>query len=298
MKKVTVFRKRTEDEWKRFKSTHPKSSHYSKLITEESDLVDLKGKVIGGLRHNVLSKELMKDAWHIFSWVKKFKTRNRSGYAGTEKGFRKKKDGTYTRSQTAMVDGKEVLISSVPAGFMDPQGGRYPYCRPTKVTQDYPEEWAKMVRVIQRCAEVYLKEHPRYYKRQHHHVEKADPAWVIPNTPFSTIQVNNGVPAAYHQDGGDLKQGLGCMLVLRRGSFDGYDLVLPEWDISIRPRSGSLVFFDPCSWHGNTVQKKSVGSWERISVVMYFRRKLLGCGNPDEEQAKAKKRGSIWSSVG
>ena len=284
--------------------TYPEAGDFRDVVAEECQLRTLGGDLVGGMEHGVLSGDLLERAWDVFDWMKQFTGTGRTGYAGRPVGRRLKEDGSVSRSLAAMADdgplprgllksGQEVRIASCPGGYMDRQGGRYPYCRAVKVTAEHPERWAVVGEVLQACAARFAQSFPDRYAIQLGVANRAHPAWVIEGTPFTTIQVNNCVPAAYHRDAGDLKEGLGVMLVLRRGSFSGFELVMPEWGVALAPGDGSLVYFDPNAWHGNVLPSAENEDWERISVVMYFRKKILGCLSPEREQERAKRRDAL-----
>ena len=129
------------------------------------------------------------------------------------------------------------------------------------------------------------------------YIRKTNPAWVIPDTPFTTVTINNSVAAAYHQDAGDLKDGMGMMAVLSKGEYKGFELVIPEYNFAVNVEHGDVLIFDPTIWHGNIPPYDTVGErnkdWQRISIVMYYREGILGCKSPEEELARLKKKGEF-----
>ena len=151
--------------------------------------------------------------------------------------------------------------------------------------------------MIREAAQVYKKEAPLRFKRQMDVAKKSHPAWLIADTPFSTVTINNTVPAAYHVDGGDLKDGLGVLLAMEKGKFDGFELVVPEYRVAVRLQARDVLLFDPTIWHGNIPPYNTTGvageDWYRISVVLYYRAGIVGCGSPEEELERAKNRGAL-----
>ena len=278
---------------------HPNSDHYDYVLDGTVDLLGPDGKIILAVRRGFLTQQVMDDARPVFKWMKKFPSDNRSKYAGAPThGKMIKADGTRSKSLRALDDdGNRVEVHSTIAGYYERQGGRHPFCRATAVTRKYPDKWAKLVPFFQECANVYKSTCPEKYKVQTEYCNRVDNAWIIPGTPFSTVTVNNTVPAAYHQDGGDLKDGMGCMAVLREGEYQGFELVVPELRAAVNLRDGDVLLFDPTAWHGNVPPFDTYGAinkdWGRVSVVMYYREGILGCLSPEEELARAKNRGAL-----
>ena len=205
-------------------------------------------------------------------------------------------DGSWSPSKVRKPidkDGNLVMVPSTIAGFMEGQGGRQPYCRSTVVVRSHPEEWAVMQEVMVECARLYKENAPEKFEAQMAYVDKTDPAWVVDGSPYTTVTVNNHVAAAYHQDAGDLKDGMGCMMVFKRGEYRGFELVIPEYRMAVNMRHGDLVLFDPTIWHGNIPPFDESDDAERISVVMYYRKGIVGCLSPKEELDRAKNRGAL-----
>jgi hypothetical protein len=55
-------------------------------------------------------------------------------------------------------------------------------------------------------------------------------------------------------------------------------------------RTRSLCLADVHEWHGNTSFKDTEGEYERLSLVMYYRKAMEKCGSAVEELEKAKAR--------
>ena len=73
--------------------------------------------------------------------------------------------------------------------------------------------------------------------------------------------------------------------------------MLAEYRVAVNMRHGDLLLFDPHQWHGNTAMtcphqpgalaRACPEGCERVSLVAYYRTKVLACGDPDVEAAKA-----------
>ena len=277
---------------------HPQESHYDMVLNGNVDLVNGKGKVILRHRRGLLSDEAINTSFPVFKWLKKFPSDNRSKYAGTPHGRMKKKDGTISKSLRALdEDGNRFDVHSTVAGYFGRQGGRHPFCRTTAITRNHPEQWGKLETFFAEMNLHYMRTEPERYKAQMDFVNRTHPAWIIDGTPFTTITVNNTVPAAYHKDAGDLKEGMGCMVVMREGQFQGFELVVPKYKVAVDMQHGDILFFDPTVWHGNIPPYNAVGEkfedYNRTSIVMYYRKGIIGCLSPEDEQNRAKNRGAL-----
>ena len=275
----------------KWKGKHPTSDHYSFVLQNDVDVYGPDGSFLIGYRRGMIPDDVLDESYEAYHWMRRFKSDNRGVYAGEVRVPDVKADGSVSR-QTRTSN-----VSSCIAGYFEAQGGRHPFCRQTAILQNHPEQWQKIQRCVRAVGDVYKSVSPSKYKTQMGYVAKTDPAWVIDGTPFTTLTINNSVAAAYHQDAGDLKDGLGAMLCLRKGEYSGAELVIPEYRFAINMKHGDVIVFNPCVWHGNIPFWNQVGEamddWERISVVHYYREGILGCGSPQSELNKAKQRGRL-----
>jgi len=281
-----------------WKGRHAEKDHYDLLVTGDADVLAPDGSPLISVRRNALCSDAVAEAKPTLHWMRRFSSDARAEYSGAMVSRRRKADGTLSVSTGAYdEDGNRITVPSCIAGSFEPQGGRHPFCRQTAMLQHHPEEWASLQPLLRSIAQVYQSVMPLRYEVQMQTVRRTEPAWVIPGTPFTTITVNNSVPAAYHQDGGDLKEGFGCLAVFSRGEFNNFELVIPEYRIAAQLRDGDTLFFDPTVWHGNVPPTVTHGDknedWYRISLVAYYRAGILGCGTPEAELERAKQRGAI-----
>jgi hypothetical protein len=70
------------------------------------------------------------------------------------------------------------------------------------------------------------------------------------------------------------------------GAFEGGELIFPQYGIAVEIETGDVLLADVHEWHGNAPLVGVDGSYERISTVMYYRRKMLQCGTDEEEAVK------------
>lgn len=195
-----------------------------------------------------------------------------------------------------------VPIASAIAGAIDGVS-IYRFCRLTSWTGENLPQWERLRPMLEHVA-LHLKTHvPDRYSAQLEQAGKTRPEWVVPGTPFTTITVNNTYPTGVHTDKGDLDAGFSTITCLRRGSYSGGQLCFPEYRIAVDLRDGDLLLMDAHEWHGNAAIVCECGNRlngccpecgaERISVVAYYRTKLVSCGSAEEELAKARARREV-----
>lgn len=245
-----------------------------------------------------LSEEACRAAYPFLHWAGKFSSNNRGTYGGASfKGVRGdglKLDGTQSKTNYG------ANVHSVVAGAFD-RYTRIPYCRQTILSTTKPEEWAACLPFIQEAAELFKRHVPDRYQAQLAVAKKTHPAYVIPKTPFTTLTINNCVAGTVHTDKGDYGPGFGVIAVLRRGNYKGGELIFPQYGAGADLQDTDVILFDAHEPHTNLPfsdqegpeGKPEDGGWERISVVFYFRQKMLQCLSPAEELARAKSLGSF-----
>lgn len=187
-------------------------------------------------------------------------------------------------------------VASTIVGAVDPIG-QTRYCRLTAWTGRNLPQWEQLIPLLQAVAEKQLQYVNDRAVAQQLVADRADPAWVVPGTPFSTVTVNNTYPTGVHTDKGDLDAGFSTISVLRRGPYTGGHLVFPEYRVAVDMHHGDLLLMDAHQWHGNTALVCACGrepngacrdcGAERISTVAYFRTKVADCGSPDQEIQRA-----------
>jgi hypothetical protein len=187
-------------------------------------------------------------------------------------------------------------VASTIVGAVDPIG-QTRYCRLTAWTGRNLPQWEQLIPLLQAVAE---KQRQYVYDRataQQAAADSANPAWIVPGTPFSTVTVNNTYPTGTHTDKGDLDAGFSTIACLRRGDYSGGHLVFPEYRVAVDMHHGDLLLMDAHQWHGNTALVCACGrepngscdacGAERISLVAYFRTRVADCGTPEEELRRA-----------
>lgn len=278
---------------------HVQASDYSLALTDNASVFKPNGQRLITLLRSAITHEASEAAYPFFHWLRHAKSANRGAYVGVprgaESGLRKKrrrKDGTLSNTNIAVGE----PVRSAIVGFFD-RYPRIPYCRETALSTEKPEEWGACLPFIQQAAALFQEHVPERYQAQLEAAKKTHPAYVLPGTPFTTVTVNNCVAGGYHRDAGDYGPGFGVIVVLRRGQYRGCDLVFPKYRCAVDLQDRDVILFDPHEVHGNAPffdqQGEEGKDWERISLVLYFRTKILDCLAPVEELARAKARGMI-----
>lgn len=172
------------------------------------------------------------------------------------------------------------------AGWFD-RYPRIPYGRATSYTQKNPEKFALAYPFLQTLSNGFRDLLPQRYEAQMKAARKVDSRFLVPGTPFTTITVNKTFRTAAHYDVGDLNTGLSNLLTLSNdGRYSGGYLIAPEYRVAVNPRPGDLLLINNHDvMHGNTPIVCEEGS-ERISLVCYFREKMLELGSYEYENCR------------
>jgi hypothetical protein len=234
----------------------------------------------------ILTADVDKDGvYDILHSLRSYVSRNRGLAAGSPRVRTRHPGRSYART-----------VSSSVVGAVDPLG-QTRYCRLTSWTGHHLPQWQALQPLLQAIAREQETYVPDRARAQQAIARSADPAWVVPGTPFSTVTVNNTYPTGTHTDKGDLDAGFSTIACLRRGSYTGGHLVFPEYRLAVDMHHGDLLLMDAHQWHGNTALVCACGvepngccevcGAERISIVSYFRTKIAECGSPEDELRRA-----------
>ena len=178
-------------------------------------------------------------------------------------------------------------VNSGIAGWFD-RYPRIPYGRATSYTANNFEKFKMAYPFLQSLARGFEQLLPWRYGNQMREAKKVDPAYLVPGTPFTTITVNKTFRTAAHFDAGDLHTGLSNLLVLsNNGNYSGGYLVAPEYRVAVNVRPGDLLLINNHEvLHGNTPIVLNDDEAERISIVCYFREKMVELGSKEYEDTR------------
>jgi hypothetical protein len=161
------------------------------------------------------------------------------------------------------------------AGWYD-RYPRIPYGRATSYTEKNPDKFAMAYPFLQSLNRGFKDLMPWRWGNQKAAADKLDKRFLVPETVFTTITVNKSFRTAAHRDAGDLNAGLSNLLVVGSGEYTGGYLIFPEYRVAVNVRPGDLLLVNNHEIiHGNTEIKLNHDKAERISLVCYFREKML-----------------------
>ena len=243
------------------------------LLTGQTLVSKPNGKPLVIYLPGALTGESHEEAYKILSPI-----RNRSFTRG-------KASGAPSRIINKTSVSKNVM-SSIIGNIDATKSGRFPYCRTTAWSGKHTKRFAGLSPIFSQVSTLFQEYVPDRYAAQMQQAKATAPGWVIPDTPFTTMTVNNTYPTGVHKDAGDLEKGFSCLAVWRRGDFTGGKLTFPEYRIGVDLQDGDLILMDAHEWHGNTNIELHSEDAERISLVLYFRERMVKCGTRDEEKKK------------
>ena len=269
-------------------------------ITEDTKIVNENGDILAVFKKNAVPKEVVDKCRSSFR--KSISVSNNRGQAAgpipDDIKIGDKLDGltvgkiTGNRFLPLLKSGKlsksakARRVKSSIIGFSD-RYPRIPYCRTSMWTQRNWKEYNKCLPYI-KYVDSFFKQHaPARYKIQKKMAEKSSQDFIIKDTAFSTVTVNKNFRTAGHFDNGDLKEGFGNLGVISQGQYDGAITVIPRYGIGLDLKDGDLAIFDVHELHGNT-ETTTKTFYERISIVCYYREKMIYCGNYEYELKRAK----------
>lgn len=277
LKKLQVEAKKAGDWSKKFLTLDDCST----VVDESCEIFGPDGKRAALLLRGGVSQENIAKAWHHLRTYNP-STSNRGTASGVSK-LRVRQDGSVSKTDIG-----ETVNSGV-IGFYD-RYPRIPFCRKCAWNQQHPEAFETMIPLFQECSEAFKKYWPEKFQLQADVAQKTHKDFVIPGTAFTTVTVNKNYRTACHVDPRNLEESIATMLVLHDGRLDGGELILPEFDLGLRFRSGDLAWFlNTNLWHGNAPIVRYGTKSQRCSLVMYFRKGMVNCGSHEEELARAKK---------
>jgi hypothetical protein len=194
-----------------------------------------------------------------------------------------KGDGTVSGSSRA------IPVNSGVVGYFD-RSSRFPYCRMTAFGLAHPDRLAAALPLVRACDRAFAAAVPDRHAAQLAAARAGSPDFVLPGTCFSTITVNRNWQTAVHQDVGDLAAGFGVMTAFRAGDYRGGELCFPRQRVAVDLHTGDLLLADVHQWHGNFPLAGAPGTFERLSLVLYYRERIADCGSAAEELARVRGR--------
>lgn len=239
--------------------------------------VEAGGKLLFDYLPGAVSPELSAALWPILSPIK------------VPTNQRATASGSYKRPLPTNPSGGGNSIMSATLGSTEGDaGGRNSYCRQTAFTKANADLFERQpIRDMFDVVTSAARKHERdRYNAQAEVALRLLPEWRILDLPFTTLTVNNNYSTGIHIDSGDLDAGVSCLLVLRRGKYDGAMLTFPQWSAGVDMQDGDLLLMDAHEWHANTPMVFLDDDAERVSVVFYLRERMEHCDTPEAEEEK------------
>lgn len=284
----------TEAEAAELAGTYLTEDHFDILLEEDADVFRPDGTPLVHFRKGILDADLCRAAYPNLRRAA-HGTDNRGVATGidppTEPG-KMRGEGTRTKVRRLKEDGtlsntnhSYNTVNSGIIGYFD-RTPRYPYCRTTAYNLNNPEKFAAALPMIQAINDVFKAVNPNRHAAQMKMVKGTTPEFVISGTAFTTVTVNKNWQTAVHQDAGDYEGGFGVMSALTTPGFTGCYFCLPRWRVGINMRTTDVLLADVHEWHGNTPIHPT-DEFERISLVLYYREKMIHCGTSEHERLRA-----------
>lgn len=278
-----------KENWDSFIGVKLDESSYDILVEEDADVYTPEGELLFRFRKKVLPSSLAARAFDDLVKIKT-KTNNRgmaSGKIYSERKITTTKQGKV--SNTPRMDKGGDVMSSI-IGYFD-RYPRIPYCRETAFNAENSEVFrGNILPFLKTVDAAYEAMDFERYEKQKEWASRTSPDFLIDGTVFTTITVNQNFQTAVHTDQGDLKDGLSQILVLRAGDFQGGNLVFPHYRAAVRLDTCDLLAFDSHHMHGNTPIYGKTGEFKRVSLVCYYRERMIDCGSAEQELIRAKTR--------
>ena len=300
MKSIKLKPVMSEEEANNLIGTHLDETLIHNLIEEDTEVFKENGELLCVLKKNIVPEKICENARIPFRKAVT-PTLNRASASGNISKFYKVgdkvgttiigeikgnqyrallKNGTLSKTMHA------IPVDSSVIGYMD-RYPRMPYCRTTAFSQKFFNEYNMCVPYVKCVNDVFKNYAPHRYKIQKAMADASSQDFIIKDTAFTTVTVNKNFQTAGHKDAGDLKEGFGNLGVISRGKYDGFYTVLPKYGIGLNIKHGDVALFDVHEVHGNT-GAKDASYFERISVVCYYREKMIYCGTKEYELERAK----------
>lgn len=286
MKTIQLKAHLTVEECKVLVGKKMSDEHYDLVIDDSTRLEDEQGNLLGVFVKKAITT---KAAAKTYKGLLKFNTAsNNRGTStdGDKVGYRLRADGSRSKIRVSL-DPKLAINGII--GYFD-RSVRFPYCRQSAFTEKNPKEFAMCMDYFREASEVFRQVAPDAWARQKAIYDETSPDYKIKDTVFTTVTVNKNYQTACHLDAGDLKEGMSCLGVIRRGTLEGGLFVLPRYRVAIKLDTYDLAIINPHEFHGNTPIKKITAGAERLSLVLYYRTMMANCGSACEELERAKNR--------
>jgi hypothetical protein len=166
---------------------------------------------------------------------------------------------------------------------------RRDYCSEASLARDDPAAEVTLKHYAFAASERLKEEAPEIYRLHEKTLDaRVRDDWRIKNSVFTSGIANCDSSLYYHLDTGNFPDLWSAMYVMKRDMVGG-DLVIPEFDLRLKFRTGSLLLFNGQKFiHGVTEMRRMNPNAYRYTVVYYALQGLCNCLSPVEELVRIK----------
>lgn len=302
----------TDEEMVEREGEHFDQSHYSYIITDDTDVYKPDGTILLRFRKSVIPEEISQRGMESLRRIAMKRHDNRGAPAGpldwnrmpnyVGDWFKTFKFRTHyvrkSNKQKSKHDISNLSPSSV-IGYFDRKDRNDPLglpCRLTAFSKQEVEKWNNTIPLIQAVSNQFQELMPDAFKRQFERAQKSID-FTIENTCFSTVTVNYSWRTACHKDKGDYGEGFGNIIVCEDrdnpNSYKGCYTGFPQYSVCVDVREGDFLAMDVHEWHCNSefiavgenlpylkFNKRDMdNNWHlnRLSMVCYLRKNMGRC---------------------
>jgi hypothetical protein len=307
VKKLTVKKIINDEDIKQLTGEHLTLKPDTTILQSDCSVYKEDGTPLLHFRKNVIPKELSDLAFKNLKKAGKVPNNNRGTAAGKFNVEQFVKERPKVKPEDLKIQsgggymayyGKTKVANTANSGligYMDRENrmnraeGK---CRLTSFSAKNMEKYNETMPFFQCIDEFFKTLEPERHQKQH--LRAGMTRAQIADTCFTTISVNYNFRTALHTDSGDYQPGFGCFSVAEntenKTSFEGCELMFPQYNVAVNVRHGDILLFDAHVWHCNNTAVFGKEQ-ERLSFVCYLRTEMLAaCSNrPDHPVQQFKK---------
>lgn len=162
-------------------------------------------------------------------------------------------------------------------------------CQLTKFRLKQPEKHNLFIKCARQIASQYRSYFKAAYagqvKQSLSGDKKINAFYMIKGTPFTGGVINKDTALGYHRDSANTKDGVSCMLILKKGVAGG-ELILPELNVGFACQDSYMLLFDGRKYlHGvSPIIQPLTSLGYRYTIVYYNNSGMDICLPPEMEQ--------------
>jgi hypothetical protein len=239
------------------------------FIHDDADVYTEDGKLLLRFRKNKLNKENIKTFYDNVIKFALTPTSNR----GSASGSKSKNVADNPKIMSNIIGYFDKLAPKQKAKIRD-LGHKLPKItvRETRFIVDYPNEFKKLIPLINEIDTYYERLIPENYGKQKKKATQTP--FRIANTAFTTITTNVNYQTTVHTDKGDDEEGFGNLAVIENGKYSGGETCFPQYGIGVDIRTGDILYMDVHQPHGNLPIELETKDAARLSIVCYLRKQI------------------------